>query len=606
METPDPSKLPPKERGERAIQLAESGSFNRGRPEDAIQLLREGLVLLATGRISFGGPAGTWRFVKTYVAATVKAYGAETRFFGQMQTYGPKAGRVQRPLEQPFGFPPGTFRNISYADTDRLAAIVLERLAPRLAEVVPEEFRPSEEIVPFSPEDLRRIVREELREAQPPRVEIHPERPATEPGVALSTRERLMAEEAEGEEVVTRENEEAIIREAPAAPIPENPIFPTVGNVEGMSKPELAAFFKVLNALKNQGKFAPAPVLEAARKRWRQKYGFDPPSDLEPPTRASAPIEAPRLPSPPPPSPPAQADLTRHYVEERIHAGPEGIHRELVRGAEAEPTRLPSVPITEEGTIASGTIEAAASGIRAPMPLAEKYRPRFLEDIVGNRRYIQQLEQMIRTNQFPTCIILYGEPGIGKSSTAQAFLRTYLRFQGKRRNDLSFSDTALRIRDFFPFFGTEDVKNEPSLFTRERIIPTLRSMSVASPSGTGALHRFVVLDDVLQELSVEAQRSLLTPLERTKGTVIFTANDISKVIPPLRSRCVEGAFEFRKPVLEDAEARLRNIIEQEHMAFPDPAKVAHEAALAGQGDLRAAVGELARAYRAFLSESGAS
>lgn len=37
--------------------------------------------------------------------------------------------------------------------------------------------------------------------------------------------------------------------------------------------------------------------------------------------------------------------LTREYVEERIHTGPEGTHREVVRGVESEPRRLGSGPI---------------------------------------------------------------------------------------------------------------------------------------------------------------------------------------------------------------------------------------------------------------------
>ena len=37
--------------------------------------------------------------------------------------------------------------------------------------------------------------------------------------------------------------------------------------------------------------------------------------------------------------------LTREYVEERIHAGPEGTHREVVRGIESEPRPLGFAPV---------------------------------------------------------------------------------------------------------------------------------------------------------------------------------------------------------------------------------------------------------------------
>lgn len=42
---------------------------------------------------------------------------------------------------------------------------------------------------------------------------------------------------------------------------------------------------------------------------------------------------------------PGDAPLTREYTEERIHTGPEGTHREIVRGVESEPRRLSSGPM---------------------------------------------------------------------------------------------------------------------------------------------------------------------------------------------------------------------------------------------------------------------
>jgi hypothetical protein len=41
--------------------------------------------------------------------------------------------------------------------------------------------------------------------------------------------------------------------------------------------------------------------------------------------------------------PPVYTQPTREYVEERIHKGPEGTHREIVRGVETEPVAVPPV-----------------------------------------------------------------------------------------------------------------------------------------------------------------------------------------------------------------------------------------------------------------------
>ena len=42
---------------------------------------------------------------------------------------------------------------------------------------------------------------------------------------------------------------------------------------------------------------------------------------------------------------PGEAQLTREYVEVREHTGPEGPHREVVRGIESEPRRIGSGPM---------------------------------------------------------------------------------------------------------------------------------------------------------------------------------------------------------------------------------------------------------------------
>src|SRR5699024_4655733 len=60
--------------------------------------------------------------------------------------------------------------------------------------------------------------------------------------------------------------------------------------------------------------------------------------------------------------------------------------------------------------------------IEFDQPLATRMRPRNLSEVVGQDHYIgenKMLTMMTKTNQLNS-IVLYGEPGIGKTSIAHA------------------------------------------------------------------------------------------------------------------------------------------------------------------------------------------
>jgi len=58
-------------------------------------------------------------------------------------------------------------------------------------------------------------------------------------------------------------------------------------------------------------------------------------------------------------------------------------------------------------------------------PWIEKYRPRTLDDVVGNEETVQRLRAIAKTGNLPN-LILSGPPGTGKTTSVHALARELL------------------------------------------------------------------------------------------------------------------------------------------------------------------------------------
>lgn len=59
------------------------------------------------------------------------------------------------------------------------------------------------------------------------------------------------------------------------------------------------------------------------------------------------------------------------------------------------------------------------------MPFIEKYRPRTLNDVVGNEETVSRLRAIAETGNLPN-LILSGPPGSGKTTSVHALARQLL------------------------------------------------------------------------------------------------------------------------------------------------------------------------------------
>jgi len=170
----------------------------------------------------------------------------------------------------------------------------------------------------------------------------------------------------------------------------------------------------------------------------------------------------------------------------------------------------------------------------------EKYRPTSLSDVLlttNERNYFNSI-----TDDIPN-LLFYGNPGTGKTTLSKVLINDILKCQYIYINA---SDEC----------GVDTIRNKVISFAQVRSIDGLKKV--------------VVLDEA-DGLSPESQRVLRNVMEEYHNTTrfILTGNYISKIIEPLKSRCV--SFEL-KTTIEEVIKRSISILVKEKIEIIDEEK----------------------------------
>ena len=170
----------------------------------------------------------------------------------------------------------------------------------------------------------------------------------------------------------------------------------------------------------------------------------------------------------------------------------------------------------------------------------EKYRPSKLSEIVNQKEIIGSLEALIKDPTDMPHLMFSGSAGVGKTTTALCISRQILGEYAKDYTlELNASDergigmVREKVKKFSRFAGMVDVP-----------------------------FKIIILDEA-DEMTSDAQTALRRIIEDTAKycRFILIANNISKIIDPIQSRC--ATFKFTSIPEEDVINHLENISKKE-------------------------------------------
>jgi replication factor C small subunit len=169
----------------------------------------------------------------------------------------------------------------------------------------------------------------------------------------------------------------------------------------------------------------------------------------------------------------------------------------------------------------------------------EKYRPKTLEEVVGQHEVIERLKAYSKTKNMPH-LLFAGPAGTGKTTSAMALARGLFEEDWKGNfHELNASDER----------GIQVVRTKIKDFAR------------IAPIGEAGF-KIIFLDEA-DALTPEAQAALRRTMEKYTTTCRFvlSCNFSSRIIEPIQSRC--AVFRFRPIHSSEIEKYLSRILEAE-------------------------------------------
>lgn len=209
------------------------------------------------------------------------------------------------------------------------------------------------------------------------------------------------------------------------------------------------------------------------------------------------------------------------------------------------------------------------------LPWVEKYRPKKLDDIVGNEETVERLKLIAEDGNMPHMIIS-GLPGIGKTTSVHCLANELLGPELVLLATLELNASDDR--------GIDVVRNKIKQFAQTKIL---------LPPGR---HKIIILDEA-DSMTPGAQQALRRTMELYSNTTrfAFACNQSLKIIEPLQSRC--AILRYNKLADDQVLSRLLEIAKMEDAKYNSEGLKA--LIFTAEGDMRQAINNLQSTVAGF-------
>lgn len=199
------------------------------------------------------------------------------------------------------------------------------------------------------------------------------------------------------------------------------------------------------------------------------------------------------------------------------------------------------------------------------IPLYRKYRPKNLQEVVGQEHIKKALANAIDLNKISHAYLFTGPRGTGKTSVARILAKSLNCQQGPTLTPCEVCPSCVDIKNSTPMDVIEiDAASNRKVEDAQNILEKIQYIPV------NGKYKIYIIDEV-HMLTNHAFNALLKTLEEPPENVIFilATTEPQKVLETITSRCQR--FDFRRITTDDIIHHLKSIAKLEKIKIEDDA-----------------------------------